>query len=170
MGMSLTQLKRLLQLPLFEGLSQTEAAEFFEAAEERKMKAGTVLFEEGADGDSLVIVLLGEVAVTKRGVELARLGPPSVLGEMSLVGPGETRSATATALTDLELLVVPAKRAQKLMKANNLAALKVVSNVAVVLRHRLALINEKFVESLGVKGKKKEELADFSRILNRWDF
>ena len=52
---------------------------------------------------------------------------------------------------------------------DNIAALKVVHNLAQVMSKRLALINEKLVDSLG-KTKKKEELADFSRILNRWSF
>jgi len=34
---------------------------------------------------------------------------------------------------------------------------------------RLALINVKLVDSLG-GGKRKEELADFGRILNSWSF
>jgi CRP-like cAMP-binding protein len=173
MGLSPKQLEKLLTLPLFKGLSQAEAAAFFEVATSSTAKAGTVLFKEDAEGDSLVVVLSGEVQVTRRGVELARIGANSVLGEMSIVGPGEKRSATATALSDLDLLTVPARRVQELLKANNLAALKVVANVAAVLRSRLAMINEKFVDSLGggkAGTKKREELADFGRILNSWDF
>ena len=62
---------------------------------------------------------------------------------------------------------MPTKRVQKLLKANSLAALKVFANLAQVLSRRLALINDKFVDS---KGKKREELADFGKILNRWAF
>ena len=56
---------------------------------------------------------------------------------------------------------------QKLLKGNSLAALKVFANLAQVLSRRLALINDKFVDS---KGQKREELADFGKILNRWAF
>ena len=62
------------------------------------------------------------------------------------------------------------KRVQKLLKADHVAALKVVANLAQVMSKRLAAINEKLVTSLGEKGKKREELADFNRILTRWDF
>jgi hypothetical protein len=35
---------------------------------------------------------------------------------------------------------------------------------------RLGAVNERLVVSMGERGKKREELADFSRILTRWDF
>ena len=80
---------------------------------------------------------------------------------------GDPRSATATTSTEVRLLTVPSKRVQKLLKADSLAALKVVANLAAVLSKRLALINDKFVDS---RGKKREELADFGKILNKWAF
>ena len=115
MAIAANLLKKLVQIPIFQGLTVPEAAEFFEVALETKAATGEVLFHEGAEGDALLIILAGEVAVSKRGVELATLGPHSALGEMSLVS-GDTRSATATALSDVELLKVPAKRVQKLRR------------------------------------------------------
>ncbi len=161
--------KKLLPIPVFSGLTTGEAAEFFEVALEQEVKKGTVLFHEGDDGEALLVVLEGEIQVTKKGVELARLGPQSVLGEMSLVGADDRRSATATALTDLRLLAVPSKRVRKLLKTDNLAALKVLANIAGVLGKRLSLINDKLVASTGAP-KKKEELANFGKILTDWTF
>ncbi len=167
MAIAASLLKKLVQIPIFQGLTVPEAAEFFEVAVEQSATAGTELFAEGDEGDSLLVILEGEVAVTKRGIELATVGQHSVLGEMSLVGTVDTRSATATTQTDVRYLKVPSKRVQKLLKSNSLAALKVVANLAQVLSRRLALINDKFVDS---RGKKREELADFGKILNRWAF
>ncbi len=163
-------IKKLVQIPLFQGLSQTEAHDFFEAATEAQKFEDEIIFREGDDGDSLIIVLEGEVEISKRGVELARLGAHSVLGEMSLVGADDLRSATAKALTDTRVLVIPSKRVQKMLRADALPALKVVANVARVLSLRLTAINDKFVETRLPKGKQREELADFGKILNRWSF
>lgn len=164
-----TQLvKKLVQIPIFGGLTVGEAAEFFEVAQEASVGKGATLFREGDDGDALIVILEGEVTVTRKGVELARLGKHSVLGEMSLMGEGEVRSATATTLTDVKVLNVPSKRVQKMLKADHVAALKVVANLAQVMSKRLAAINERLVSMSG--GKKKEELADFGRILTTWQF
>lgn len=167
MPIAASLLKKLIQIPIFQGLTVPEAAEFFEVASEASAATDAELFVEGDEGDSLLVILEGEVVITKRGIELATLGQHSVLGEMSLVASGDARSATATAQTDVRYLKVPTKRVQKLLKANSMGTLKVFANLAQVLARRLALINDKFVDS---KGKKREELADFSKILNRWAF
>lgn len=170
------QLATLVQIPIFKGLTKAEFAEFFEIAVETAAAKGATLFREGDkgddgdDGDTLLIVLEGEVLISRRGVELARLGPNSALGEMSLLGTGEPRSATATALTDLRLYTISGKRFQLLLQVDDLAALKVVANLARVLSRRLTLINDKFVDSRSPRGEQREELADFDRILTRWNF
>lgn len=161
-------LKTVSGLPICAGLSPAQAAELVEIAEETQAPKGAVLFAEGTPGDALFVVLAGQVEVSKRGTALATLGAGSVLGEMGLLG-GEQRSATATALTDLTLLRIGSTRFQQRLAADNLAALKVTRNLAQVMSKRLAQINDKLVENLG-KTQKKEELADFSRILTNWSF
>jgi CRP/FNR family transcriptional regulator len=172
MSISTQLVKKLVQIPIFGGLTVAEAAEFFEVAVEDSIGKGATLFREGDDGDSLLVVLEGEVQVTRKGVELSRLGKHSVLGEMSLVSEGEVRSATVTALTDVKVLRVPCKRVQKMIKASNVAALKVVVNLAAVMSKRLAAISDRFAAASGsgATGKKREELADFGRILTTWQF
>ena len=168
MPISPAYITRLLQIPVFRGLTEAEAAEFFSAATELNVGPGAVLFKEGDAGDGLLIILEGDVAITRKTVELAKLPPNSVLGEMSLVG-GETRSATAAAIGAVKVLKVPATAVQAMIAKASPAALKVVANIAQVLSKRLAAINEKFVESYD-KTRKKEELADFGKILNNWSF
>lgn len=165
-----TQLvKKLVQIPIFGGLTVAEAAEFFEVAVETSFPKGATLFREDDAGDALFVILEGEVQVSRKDVELARLGKHTVLGEMSLVGEGEARSATVTALTEVKALTVPSKRVQKMLKADHVGALKVVANLAQVMSRRLAAINERLVAAAG-GGKKREELAHFGRILTTWQF
>jgi NADH dehydrogenase len=72
---------------------------------------GETVFDEGDTGDSLFMILDGQVEVLKRFGEEQRavglLGPGEYFGEMALLGR-EARSATARALTPLDLLVLPA--------------------------------------------------------------
>ncbi|MBS1151903.1 MAG: hypothetical protein H6Q89_3601 [Myxococcaceae bacterium] len=161
-------LKQLQGLPMCHGLSAAQVEELVAIAEEKSVKKGVTLFKEGEPGDVMLVVLEGKVDVTKREAVLATLEAGSVLGEMSLLG-GDVRSATAIAATDLKYLAISNGPFQKLLGKENVAALKVVRNLAQVMSKRLALINEKLVDSLG-KTKKKEELADFGRILNHWSF
>ncbi len=160
---------KLLPLPIFEGLSEQEGAELFEAATEKTVGRGATLFNEGDEGDALVIILSGDVQVTRRGVELATLGQHTVLGEMGLVSD-EPRSATAVALSEVKLVTIPSRGVKALIKRDSVAALKVVANLAAVMSKRLAAINDRLVNASAPAGQKREELADFGRILTSWQF
>lgn len=68
------------------------------------------LLEEGDDGDYVLIVLSGNVAVRKLGpkdepITIATAGPGSSLGEMSLVD-GERRSASCVATEPVDFAVM----------------------------------------------------------------
>ena len=71
---------------------------------------GETVFSEGDTGDSLFMILAGEVEVLKRfGAEpevIGRLGAGEYFGEMALLGR-QPRSATTRALSALDLLVLP---------------------------------------------------------------
>lgn len=72
---------------------------------------GEAVFEQGDIGDSLFMVLAGqlEVSQTNGGAEqvVSRLGPGQYFGEMALLGR-HPRTATARAIAPLDLLVLPA--------------------------------------------------------------
>jgi NADH:ubiquinone reductase (H+-translocating) len=71
---------------------------------------GETVFEEGDTGDSLFMIISGEVEVLKRfdGEPrlVGQLGPGQYFGEMALLGR-RPRSAGTRALTALDLLVLP---------------------------------------------------------------
>ncbi|MBI3183710.1 MAG: cyclic nucleotide-binding domain-containing protein [Myxococcales bacterium] len=166
--------KKLIQIPICRGLSEPEAAEVFEVAEETSLKKGERLFREGEMGDALYVVLEGQIEVSKsdrqgRPQTLAKLGDGSVLGEMSLVCGDAARSASAHALTDAKLLKIPSARFSKLLRNDSVAALKIVHNLAQVMSRRLLLMDEKLLDAME-KGKRREELAEFQRILSDWSF
>ena len=163
--------RTLRQQPIFEGLTTAEVAEVLEVALEREEPAGAVLFEEGDPGDALRLVLEGEVVISSHGVELARVGRHAVLGGMSLLAEREVRSATATVARAATLLKVPSRRVQRLLEAGHLGAYKVVANLARVMSRRLRAVNDQLVAAQkGAKGGRTEQLADFRRILTRWEF
>lgn len=167
-------LQKLIQIPICRGLTEREAASILEIAEEAQAKAGQPIFNEGDPGDGLYVVLEGGVEVLKKdrtgkSQSLARLGDGSVIGEMSLINNNAARSASAVVTNDVRLLKVPSARFNKLLAGDNVAALKIIHNLAQVMSRRLLLMDEKLVELLD-KGKRREELADFQKILTNWAF
>lgn len=160
---------RLKNVPVFHGLSDAERQELFGIAEELPVKKGDLVFQDGAPGDALFVVLEGQLSVEKKGQVLATIAEGGVLGEMSLMGGGGTRSASAVATVDTKVLKLSTERFQKMIQADHVAALKVVSNLAVVMCRRLLALNEKVVE-VARAGRKDGELQDFQKILSNWSF
>lgn len=72
--------------------------------------AGTVLLQEGEEGDHLILLLSGQVIVRKTDIggtvhSLAMVGPGSILGEMSLID-GERRFASCVAAEPTRFVVM----------------------------------------------------------------
>jgi len=160
-------LDQLQKVPMCKGLTPDEAKQLASISVESSAKKGTTLFDEGAAGDSIIVVLEGKVDITKSGESLAQLGEGSVFGEMSLLGEGGFRTATATVLSDVKMVKIDAKKFQALLAQNDLAALKVVNNLARVMSKRLLAMNEKLLEG---RKSKRDGLGEFSKILNDWSF
>jgi CRP/FNR family cyclic AMP-dependent transcriptional regulator len=97
----------LRQAPLFSGLDD-EAAEALETSmASSSLRRGEILFSEGDDGNQLYVVTEGKIKLGRTSPDgrenlLAILGPGQMFGELSFFDPGP-RSATATAVTDVEL-------------------------------------------------------------------
>lgn len=76
----------------------------------RVLAAGADLFREGDAGDGMYLVDSGKITlwVDRNGehVELSQVGPGNIFGEMALID-GSPRTATATALEDSVVIVVP---------------------------------------------------------------
>ncbi len=169
------QLMRLLvQLPICRGLKEPEVAELFEVCEDKALQLGDLVVREGEPGDGLYVVLEGAVEIFKKdrsGTQqvLARLGDGSVVGEMSLITGNSARSASVRAVSQSRVLKVSSQRFNELLRGERLCALKVVHNLAQVMSRRLLLMDEKLVEAVE-RGKKKEEMAEFQKILTQWAF
>ncbi len=97
----------LRQAPLFSGLDDDAAAALESSMSTASLRRGEVLFNEGDDGDQLYVVIDGKVKLGRTSPDgrenlLAILGPGQMFGELSFFDPGP-RSATATAVTDVDL-------------------------------------------------------------------
>jgi len=104
----------------------------------RALKRSTTLFTEGDTSDRVVIVVSGRVKVSYftedgREVVLAVRGPGELLGEFSAID-GEPRSATATALDDVEALMIGAEDFRSFVRERPTAAFALLELVVARLR------------------------------------
>lgn len=88
--------RTLEHLFLFEDMPYGARLQVARIMEEHWFAPGNILVREGEPGDSMYVVIEGEVSVLAGGVELARLGPNEHFGELSLADR-RPRSATVEA-------------------------------------------------------------------------
>lgn len=95
----------LSAVPLFSSLSNRDLQKIAKASTELEVPEGRQLIEQGATGHEGFVIVKGEATVKRNGRKVATLGPGDVFGELSLFDGGP-RSATVTADTPLQVLVI----------------------------------------------------------------
>jgi CRP/FNR family transcriptional regulator, cyclic AMP receptor protein len=101
--------------------------------ETRRVKAGGVIFRTGEQADELFVVKSGYVRIQIGNRTMAELTADDIFGEMALID-SEPRSATAIAITDVELVPVSEKQFLFLVSQTPYFALKVMRTLAQRLR------------------------------------
>jgi MFS family permease len=100
---------KLLEHPIFAGLPTPRLEVAARELTEVPMAAGDVVIRQGDAADRFYLVADGELRVTQtrdaKPVELRRLGPGDVFGEIGLLNRSP-RTATVTALSDGRLLAL----------------------------------------------------------------
>lgn len=148
---------QLRRVPLFARLPSVEVDVPAATLPSAAYAGGALLFREGEPGDHLYLVMEGEVEVVKAlGSAEERVlnvfGPGSMLGEMSLLTPGETRSAGARARGDVEVVTMARVDFETLLRRYPALFFDVLR----VLAGRLREADEALIRDLRAKN---EELA-----------
>ena len=97
----------LRRAPLFEALDDEGTKALRAGVTEVALARGERLFDEGAAGDALYVVLDGKVKLTRTSVDgrenlISLIGPGEMFGELSLFDP-RPRTMSASAVTDVRL-------------------------------------------------------------------
>ena len=101
--------------------------------ETRRVRAGGVIFREGERADELFVIKSGYVRIQIGNRAMADLTTDNIFGEMALID-SEPRSATAMAITDVELVPISEKQFLFLASQTPYFALKVMRVLAQRLR------------------------------------
>jgi CRP/FNR family transcriptional regulator, cyclic AMP receptor protein len=105
----------------------------------RFVEAGGIIFREGDEATELFVIKSGQVRIQLGNRTLTELGPDSIFGEMALID-NEPRSASAIAITDVEIAPVGERQFLFLVSQTPYFALKVMR----VLAQRLRKSNKTF--------------------------
>ncbi len=136
---------------LFDGLKEEEIAVYRPATRLVTYKSGDSIMEEGELGETLLILIKGTVTISKK---LTLLGDGSgdttdktfitlddkikpFFGEMALLMEESLRTATVTASTDCEIVVMEKSAFQQTCSDNPAIGLKVMENIATKLATNL---------------------------------
>ena len=128
----------LKNIEIFADLSVNELAAVASVTEEAAFDEMEMVFQEGEIGDTLFLVLEGEVAVIKdcnaeREFELDTIGPGDYFGEMALFGD-DRRSATIRVKKNARFLTLNKQELQEIVREYPQIALHVCRVLSMRIR------------------------------------
>ena len=156
----------LAQVTLFELLDENELNELAAVIDADTVATGHVIFNAGELGDSLYIVSSGEVELFVKDtagqkIVLTVAERHDLFGELSMLD-ARPRSATATALTDCELLILDRDDLLLLFHKQPDAALNMLAAMSSMLRKVDRLLQTRV--SRNVNEEMEEKLPTLQRI------
>ena len=123
----------LRNVPLFSGMPPGELGRLAGIAEEVVYSAGSSIIGQGEHGDTMFLIVEGEVRIYRGEMELAVLKEKDYFGEMSILD-GEPRSASVTALSDCLLLRISQADFHEILSGHFEAALAIIRTLTRRLR------------------------------------
>src|SRR3954447_13079487 len=127
------KLELLGNIPLFAACTKRDLARIASLADEVDVAKGKVLTRQGEPGRECFVIAEGRAKATMRGRRSASMGPGAFFGEMSLLDQGP-RSATVTAETDMQLLVLTSQGFWSLLRDVPVVAPRIMRVLAERLR------------------------------------
>ena len=136
----------LAAIPFFGGLEPAALDRLAASMRSRRFRRGEVIFHIGDPGDALFVIVSGEVKISlpsETGDEaiLATLRPGDVFGELALLD-GAPRSASASALTPTETVILPRERFRELIATETGVRDALLASIAGELRRLTTHVEE----------------------------
>ncbi|NQX62461.1 Crp/Fnr family transcriptional regulator [Paenibacillus qinlingensis] len=129
----------LHNIPLFQELSEEDLVGIAPLFTDKKVKKGTILFNEGEVGEELYLIHSGVVKIYRldeaKEVTLALFRDGDFFGEMSLLSNGMTRSATAETMAASTMYVLSRTAFTTFMEKSPRLCLKLLETTMQRLRH-----------------------------------
>ncbi len=127
--------------PLLSALTMEEVGAFFAAVDPMTLAAGTSIFREGEEGDTMFFVLEGEARLRRGQLELRAVHPGDHFGEIAMLG-GRKRAASVEAHGPLRLARLSRARFESLASTHARAALYFTQALATWLGDELTTMTD----------------------------
>jgi CRP-like cAMP-binding protein len=114
-GGEISLIDRLQGVPWFAACTAEQLETVVRLAERLHVDEGEVILREGRLGRELFVILEGSVVVTRTGRVVNEWGAGDYFGELAAI-EGVPRSATVTATTDLDVLIVGPREFDAMME------------------------------------------------------
>lgn len=128
----------------FFDLDNSQIYQLLQVCKVRKHRKGELIFDEGEVAREMYLIMSGQVRITKgkagaESIVILILKRGDILGEMGIIDGGP-RSASATAETDCQLLVL---HQVSLLRCDDNTAGKIYRNLASILSSKLRMTSSK---------------------------
>jgi CRP/FNR family transcriptional regulator, cyclic AMP receptor protein len=155
----------LANIRMFEHLNEDDRVALAKVIDELKVPEGHTLFQAGDPGDSLFIVLNGQIELfikdtAGQKIVLTTAEPGDMFGELAMLDSG-SRTATALALTECEVLVLDRDDLVLLFQRKPEAALHMLAALTGLTRKADELLRTRVSRNVN------EEMEIHSTILQR---
>ena len=147
---------------IFDGLGEDEINKFINLMKFEKAKSNDIIIKEGDDGDTIVLLLSGEVSITqaltlknnktimdnreKTSIRIDSKKSHHFFGEISLFNEVDKRTATITATTDCEIAILDDNDIVNLCNENHSLGYKIMKNLAEKLASSLEKTNNQVLK------------------------
>tara|TARA_B100001115_G_scaffold184703_1_gene188341 strand:+ start:1166 stop:1678 length:513 start_codon:yes stop_codon:yes gene_type:complete len=147
---------------IFDGLSEQEIEKFMKLMTFKKVKKNEVIIKEGDNGDTIILLLNGEVSMTqaltlknskaisdnreKTSIRIDSKKSHHFFGEISLFNEVDKRTATITATSDCEIAILDDNEIIKLCNENHTLGYKIMKNLAEKLASSLERTNSQVLK------------------------
>jgi CRP-like cAMP-binding protein len=137
----------LHRMALFRGLNNDEISDLLVYFEQKQYATTDKIVSAGDPGGGLFLIVSGKINVKVGGKVIVTLEPGEVFGEVSLLDE-QPRTATIFALTDVMLMNLSREAFARMKNDEAAISMQLVTNIALILCHRIRSANEVIVEEL----------------------
>mgnify|MGYP003394583305 FL=1 len=80
---------------------------------------------EGSPANSCFFIVQGEASVVKNKMEINKMGRGEIFGEIALLRPGQKRTSSVIAISEMILMVIQSDKFHQLLASNLSLALQI---------------------------------------------
>ena len=173
------RVESLRKVALFARFDEEQIAALEEVMVRRSLRSGDTVFEQGAEGDTLIVLLDGMLRVEVTGEDgaataVARIHTGEVVGEMAVLDPAP-RSASVIAATDCEVLELSRGGLLQLRRLAPSVSAGIVGGIIADVTRRLRDVNLRIDKELDPDkgkvqagaGREAREAAEGQSLLGR---